>query len=93
MFYSLRMVRQARDEAESVYRADLSRHPHNLWSLRGLAECARARGAPASVVQDAEARALRAAARFDAGTAIASCLCAGRPRAKCAATAVAGPYG
>jgi tetratricopeptide (TPR) repeat protein len=26
------------EEAESVYRADLERHPHNAWSLHGLAE-------------------------------------------------------
>ncbi len=26
-------------EAEKVYRADLKRHPNNVWSLHGLAEC------------------------------------------------------
>ncbi len=27
------------DEAAAVYRADLKRHPHNVWALHGLAEC------------------------------------------------------
>lgn len=27
------------DEAAQVYRTDLKRHPHNPWSLHGLAEC------------------------------------------------------
>jgi tetratricopeptide (TPR) repeat protein len=29
------------DEAESVYRRDLERHPRNGWALHGLAECLR----------------------------------------------------
>jgi tetratricopeptide (TPR) repeat protein len=32
------------DEAEQVYRADLKRHPHNPWSLHGLAECCARKG-------------------------------------------------
>jgi Flp pilus assembly protein TadD len=31
-------------EAEAVYRADLKRHPHNGWSLFGLAESLRVQG-------------------------------------------------
>jgi tetratricopeptide (TPR) repeat protein len=33
------------EEAESVYREDLKRHAENGWSLHGLAECLRRRGA------------------------------------------------
>ena len=34
------LIEQARyAEAESVYRADLLRHPNNPWALHGLAEC------------------------------------------------------
>jgi tetratricopeptide (TPR) repeat protein len=32
------------EEAETVYREDLRRHPNNAWSLHGLAECLRRRG-------------------------------------------------
>ncbi len=35
-------------EAEEVYRADLEVNPENSWSLHGLAECLRRRGAVAS---------------------------------------------
>ncbi len=34
-------------EAEAVYLADLERHANNVWSLHGLAECLRNRGAVA----------------------------------------------
>ena len=34
-------------EAESVYRADLTRHRENGWALHGLAECLAERGAEA----------------------------------------------
>lgn len=50
-------------EAETVYREDLARHPHNGWALHGLAECLRARGASdeaaaaTAAFQDAWARA------------------------------------
>jgi tetratricopeptide (TPR) repeat protein len=33
-------------EAESVYRADLSRHPNNVWALQGLLECLEHRDSP-----------------------------------------------
>lgn len=33
------------DEAEAVYREELRRNPHNVWSLTGLAASLRARGA------------------------------------------------
>jgi tetratricopeptide (TPR) repeat protein len=72
-------------EAESVYRADLglagqgSRaqvHPDNIWALRGLMDCLRARGAEDS----AEGRLIRqrldlAQARADLPVAV-SCFCA-----------------
>ena len=32
------------EESESVYRADLKRHPNNPWALHGLAECLAKRG-------------------------------------------------
>lgn len=39
------LVEQGRiDEAESVYRRDLERHPRNGWSLHGLEECLRRSG-------------------------------------------------
>jgi len=31
-------------EAETVYRADLKRHPKNVWALHGLAECLERQG-------------------------------------------------
>jgi hypothetical protein len=34
-------------EAESVYRADLKKHPHNGWSLLGLSQALTAQGKPA----------------------------------------------
>ncbi len=42
------------DEAEAVYRADLKRHPGNGWSLHGLAECLRKRGAAAEALTSEE---------------------------------------
>ncbi len=61
-------------EAEAVYRADLERHRENGWSLDGLAECLRRRGA------DDEAAAVQA--RFEKAWAFAdtplghgSCFC------------------
>lgn len=59
--------------AEAVYRADLARHPNNGWSLHGLAESLRVRGA--------ESEALAIAADFErawAGADVAieaSCYC------------------
>ncbi len=39
-------------EAESVYRADLRRHPHNAWALQGLAESLERQGnASAAAIQ------------------------------------------
>ena len=35
---ALLLERKRADEAESVYREDLKKHPNNLWSLHGLAE-------------------------------------------------------
>jgi tetratricopeptide (TPR) repeat protein len=60
-------------EAEAVYRADLVRHPHNGWSLHGLAQSLQAQGRLA----DADA----ARSQFDRTWAHAdlkltsSCLC------------------
>ncbi len=42
------------EEAQAVYRADLDRHAHNVWSLHGLAECLRKSG------RDEEAEAIEA---------------------------------
>ncbi|QBF31752.1 tetratricopeptide repeat protein [Thalassococcus sp. S3] len=70
-------------EAESVYRADLglggqlSRaavHPDNVWSLRGLHDCLKARGDRVEIVH-VQARLDQALARADRAVA-ASCFCA-----------------
>lgn len=61
------------DEAEPVLREDLKEFPENGWSLVGLAECLRARGADVEA-DDVDARFRRAWARAD--TPISSpCLC------------------
>ena len=39
------------EEARSVYEADLARHPHNGWSLHGLAECHERLGEPDDAAQ------------------------------------------
>lgn len=60
-------------EAEAVYREDLQRHPHNAWSLYGLAESLRAQ----NKIQDANvtmARFQKAWARADVKIS-GSCLC------------------
>ncbi|WP_050927702.1 tetratricopeptide repeat protein [Aestuariivita boseongensis] len=71
------------DEAEAVYREDLglggqlSRatvHPDNLWSLRGLHDCLKARGETVEIVQIRQ-RLDIALARADRAVA-ASCFCA-----------------
>jgi tetratricopeptide (TPR) repeat protein len=59
-------------DAEAVYRDDLVRHPENVWSLTGLADCLRARGA--ADLADVEARAKKAAARADVPIRT-SCFC------------------
>ena len=70
-------------EAESVYREDLglggqlSRatvHPDNVWSLKGLHDCLRARGETVEVIQ-VKQRLDLALARADAAVG-ASCFCA-----------------
>jgi tetratricopeptide (TPR) repeat protein len=69
------------DEAESVYRADLgldnrlqrcARHPGNIWSLHGLAECLRHRG-ETTVLEEISTQLDAAIARAD--TAITSSCC------------------
>ncbi|MCB1043162.1 MAG: tetratricopeptide repeat protein [Acidobacteria bacterium] len=40
------------EEAESVYLADLKRHPKNVWALHGLAECTERKGKDATAVKD-----------------------------------------
>jgi len=61
------------DEAEKVYREDLVRHPDNGWSLHGLEECLRRRGA----VAEADAVAVRFAKAWSHGGVpiAASCFC------------------
>ncbi len=61
------------DEAEVVYRADLTRHPGNGWALMGLAECLERGGRPAEA---AEVRkdVQTAWARADTPTKV-SCFC------------------
>ena len=70
------------EEAEEVYRADLGltdalqrccQHPGNVWSLHGLAECLRQRGAYAELVE-LEPELQRALALSD-GTVLSSCCC------------------
>jgi tetratricopeptide (TPR) repeat protein len=54
------------DEAEAVYREDLSRHPHNGWSLAGLTAALRLQGKPADSVEAEFGRAwARADVRLD----------------------------
>jgi len=69
------------DEAEAVYRADLGldasvsracQHPDNVWSLHGLNECLRRRGAPEAVLVGQRLK--RAAALADVPVT-ASCFC------------------
>ncbi len=65
-------------EAEQVYREDLENWPENGWSLFGLAQCLRARGATAEA-EEVEARFRKAWSRADTKIA-SSCLCVkGRP--------------
>jgi tetratricopeptide (TPR) repeat protein len=60
------------DEAEKVYREDLTKWPENGWALYGLAECLRARQAPET--KDIQDRFQRAWAHADI-TLHATCLC------------------
>lgn len=50
-------------EAESVYLADLNRHPNNVWSLQGLTECLDKRRSP--VANQVRAQFQAAAVRSD----------------------------
>jgi tetratricopeptide (TPR) repeat protein len=61
------------EEAEAVYREDLSRNPANGWSLHGLAECLKRRGADEEAAET-EARFHEVWARADV-TIAASCFC------------------
>jgi tetratricopeptide (TPR) repeat protein len=61
------------EEAEAVYREDLERHPENGWSLHGLAECLRKRGANDEAAQ-VQARFEKAWARADVELP-GSCFC------------------
>ncbi|RBI87097.1 hypothetical protein DRV85_02940 [Rhodosalinus halophilus] len=72
------------DEAEAVYREDLGLgaklpraqvHPNNVWSLRGLHDCLRARDAPPGEIAPVAQALDIAAARADRAVA-ASCFCA-----------------
>lgn len=63
-------------EAEAVYRADLAKNPANGWSLFGLAECLRARGAGAEA--EATERQFRDAWRHADVALTASCYCQAR---------------
>ena len=60
-------------EAQSVYEADLKRHPNNLWALHGLAEAYRRNGR-STEAQRLESQYKRAASRTDVPVA-ASCFC------------------
>ena len=71
------------EEAEAVYRADLGLgghlrratvHPDNIWSLKGLHDCLKARGDTVEILQIRQRLDL-AAARADRAVA-ASCFCA-----------------
>lgn len=74
------------DEAEQIYRDDLgltdkiqrcSQHPHNVWALRGLAECLELRKESAELALVlAELRAARALADIPIDS---SCLCRIKP--------------
>ncbi len=61
------------EEAEKVYREDLKNWPENGWSLYGLAQCLRSRGATAEADQ-VERRFRKAWSRADT-TIGSSCLC------------------
>ncbi len=63
-------------EAEKVYREDLKEWPENGWSLYGLAQCLRSRGATAEADQ-VERRFRKAWSRADV-TIGSSCLCVDR---------------
>lgn len=60
-------------EAEAVYRADLKRHPHNVWSLHGLAESFE-RAGHSSIAAAVRDQLTQAAARADV-TVSRSCYC------------------
>lgn len=69
-------------ESEAVYRADLRRHPNNVWALHGLAECLERQG-NASAADEIKTRFALAATRTDVKVD-RSCYCrtmtaAGRP--------------
>lgn len=64
------------EEAEKVYREDLKEWPENGWSLYGLAQCLRARGATAEADQ-VERRFRKAWSRADV-TIGSSCMCVNR---------------
>ena len=61
------------EEAEAVYLADLQRHADNVWSLHGLAECLRLRGAVAEA-HACEKRFEKASENADTEI-LASCFC------------------
>jgi len=61
------------EEAETVYREDLDEWPENGWSLYGLAQCLRARGAGPEAA-DAERKFKKAWSRADTRIS-SSCLC------------------
>ena len=60
-------------DAEAVYRDDLARNPENGWSLHGLAQCLRARGADVEAAE-IETRFQKAWARADVPLTT-SCFC------------------
>lgn len=64
------------EDAEEVYRADLEfgKHPNNVWSLHGLAECLRSRGADQAEVSAVEGQ-LRDAESKARIKIQASCFC------------------
>jgi tetratricopeptide (TPR) repeat protein len=64
------------EEAEQVYRQDLDKWPENGWSLYGLAECLKKRGATAEA-DEVERRFKKAWANADIKIG-ASCLCVAR---------------
>jgi tetratricopeptide (TPR) repeat protein len=61
------------NDAEEVYREDLLRHPENLWSLHGLAECLR-QSSQLDEAVEVERRFEKAATRADVDIR-ASCYC------------------
>ena len=68
------------EEAETVYRADLERHPNNVWALHGLAECLEKQG-DTEAAEAVRIRFDRAAARCDV-TVDRSCYCKNMDLAK-----------